>query len=110
MFPELADEFDAADYPSIVIPLQEELDENDNIEYIAEFDRPYGHIKTEIKYRLRDASETDDNFKLEPLPNDLDQYFKESHEPQPISEAKQKEMDEEEEKQNKKKEQDARLA
>ena len=42
MFPELSDEFNAADYTSMVIPLAEELDENDNIEYVTEFDRPYG--------------------------------------------------------------------
>ena len=111
MFPELSDEFNAGDYPSLLIPLQEELDENDNPEYVAEFDRPYGTYTANLKWRVKDAAEGDENGELKALPEGLDEkYFAATHEPKPISEQQQKLMDEEEEKQNKKKEQDARLA
>ena len=55
MFPELADEFNPDDYPSILVPFQEELDENDNTEWIVEFDRPYGTYTAAVKYRAKDA-------------------------------------------------------
>ena len=87
MFPELADEFNANDYPSLMIPLTEEEDENGNPEYLAEFDRPYGTYTAMIKYKTKEAKdETDDN-ELKNLPDELEPYFKASHEPQPISDA-----------------------
>lgn len=110
MFPELADEFNADDYPSIVMPLAEELDENENLEYLAEFDRPYGTYTVELRYKVKDTVEGDENFELQPLPEGKGDAFLATHEPMPISETQQKQFDEEEEKQNKKKEQEARLA
>ena len=63
------------------------MDENDNPEYIAEFDRPYGTYTATLKYRVKDAAESDENYELKALPDQLDEkYFKASHEPQPISE------------------------
>ena len=111
MFPELSDEFNPADYQSLLIPLQEDVDENDNPEFVAEFDRPYGTYTALLKWRVKEAAEGDESGELKALPEGLDdKYFTASHEPKPISEQQQKLLDEEEEKQNKKKEQDARLA
>ena len=88
MFPELSDEFNAADYNiKNLIPLTEEIDENDNPEWIAEFDMPYGTYTPALLWRVKDAAETDEGYEPKPLPNQLDEkYFKASHEPQPISE------------------------
>ena len=57
MFPELSDEFNEKDYPSLVIPLSEELDENENVEYVAEFDRPYGSYTAELKFKEKEKSD-----------------------------------------------------
>ena len=62
MFPELIDEFNPDDYPSMLVPLQEELDENDNPEWLVEFDRPYGTYTHQLKFRKIDAGEGDEGY------------------------------------------------
>lgn len=107
MFPELEEEFNKSEWTSLTVPLQEEYaDENDNLEYIAEFDYPYGTYTAALWFR--EQGKTDEEFKELKLDGDSLGYFIARHTPQPISEAEQKSKDEEEEKENKKKEQDAR--
>ena len=99
------------------IELEEDLDENDNQEWTFEDDWPYGEYKTDLEFKKADAVEGEDGFEFRQLPDEIKfggsdkaGYFASSHEPQPVSEADQKKVDEEEEKQNKQKEQNARLA
>ena len=68
MFPELVEQFNPDEYPSILVPLAEELDINDNPEYLAEFDRPYGTYTAGLKFRVKDAAEGDDGYEPIDLP------------------------------------------
>ena len=112
MFSELVEEFGTELYPAEqMVVLDEELDENDNLEWIIEKDIPYGEYTTKLLYKKLGTAEGEEGHELKELPEGLDEkWFKASNEPSPISEADQKKFDEEEEKQNKQKEQNARLA
>jgi len=69
MFPELVDEFGTERYPAeSLILLEEDLDENDNIEWTFEEDWPYGEYVAELQFRQANAVEGEDGFEFKDLP------------------------------------------
>ena len=87
MFPEMEEEgFDKTKYVGRQILLEEEYaDEGDGIEYVAEFDYPYGTYTTELCY----SNANEEDAELKPLKFEENAelgYFRASHTPVPVSE------------------------
>ena len=87
MFPEMEEEgFDKTKYVGRQILLEEEYaDEGDGVEYVAEFDYPYGTYTTELCY----SNANEEDAELKPLKFEENAelgYFRASHTPVPVSE------------------------
>lgn len=111
MFPEMADEFDPEAFQtSELIQMEEDLDDPDLPEYFIELERPYGAYSVKMLYREVEPQPNGDPHEFKPFMDTLFEHFKNRCEPEPISAAQQKELDEQEERDNKEKEREARLA
>lgn len=110
MFPELADEFPGAFKHETVVPMNYDYDEEENMFFEVEVERPYGKIEDKvICYRSKGVSEDDPSAELKEL-NDAASLKQITWdiEPHPISAEEQKERDLQEENENREREQKAR--
>jgi hypothetical protein len=61
MFPELADEFNHADYPTdFTMKMTGFEDDNDNWEYEYELEFPYGTFDIQVLYAIKSQKDEDD--------------------------------------------------
>lgn len=105
MFPEMAEEFSAEDYPSeYEIQLEGTEDENENWTYNYDLELPYGEVKCQFKYRLRKKNEEDNEEPIEEMPPIELEQTRAKLEPVPVSIDQQRINDINEEEDNKKKE------
>jgi len=66
--------------------------------YEKEIDLPWGTFQVNLLYKKKDANEGDDGYELAELNEEwIHDFFVSSVEPKPVSQQKQKELDDEEE-------------
>ena len=113
MFPEMREEFNEDDYQMVqYVPMEFEHGDHDLVEYFLETELPYGHVEPKIFFRPIDgqAAAAGDQNEPQPLWPEMNDYFRSSCIPEPVSREQQQINDDLEEKDNKEKERAARQA